>query len=104
MRPVLVVDEAQHVRSDVIEDLRLLTNYDMDSQSRRCLVLVGQVELRRRLAMALHEPLSQRIVVRHHLTGLTRTKLPLYLGHLFLSPVRSSRSSMSRPSRRSSTP
>lgn len=82
VRPVLVVDEAQHLRSDVLEDLRLLTNYDMDSQNRLCLLLVAQVELRRRLAMAVHEPLSQRIVVRHHLTGLSRTELPLYLGHL----------------------
>lgn len=82
VRPVLVVDEAQHLRSDVLEDLRLLTNYDMDSQNRLCLLLVGQAELRRRLGMAVHEPLSQRIVVRHHLTGLTREELPQYLTHL----------------------
>lgn len=82
IRPVLVVDEAQHLRSDVLEDLRLLTNYEMDSQNRLCLLLIGQVELRRRLGMAVHEPLSQRIVVRHHLAGLTREELALYLAHL----------------------
>jgi len=81
-RPVLVVDEAQHLRSEVLEELRLLTNYEMDSQNRLCLLLVGQVELRRRLGMAVHEPLSQRIVVRHHLAGLTREELALYLAHL----------------------
>lgn len=82
VRPVLIVDEAQHLRSDVLEDLRLLTNYEMDSQSRLCLLLVGQVELRRRLGMAVHEPLSQRIVVRHHLAGLTREEMGAYLAHL----------------------
>lgn len=82
VRPVLVVDEAQHLRSEVLEDLRLLTNYEMDSQNRLCLLLVGQVELRRRLGMAVHEPLSQRIVVRHHLAGLSREELGLYLSHL----------------------
>lgn len=82
VRPVLVVDEAHHLRSDVLEDLRLLTNYQMDSERRLCLLLVGQVELRRRLKMAVHEALSQRIVVRHHLTGLTRDELPGYLEHL----------------------
>ena len=81
-RPVLVVDEAQHLRSDVLEDLRLLTNYEMDSQNRLCLLFVGQAELRRRLSMAVHEALNQRIVVRHHLTGLSRQELPLYLTHL----------------------
>jgi general secretion pathway protein A len=81
VRPVLVVDEAQHLRSEVLEDLRLLTNYEMDSQNRLCLLLIGQVELRRRLAMAVHEPLNQRIVVRYHVTGLTREETPGYLAH-----------------------
>ncbi len=79
--PVLVVDEAQHLRNDVLEDLRLLTNYDMDAQRRLCLLLVGLPELRRRLAMAVHESLAQRIVVRYHLGGLTREELPAYLTH-----------------------
>ena len=82
IRSVLVVDEAQHLRSDVLDELRLLTNYEMDSQNRLCLLLVGQAELRRRLSMAVHEPLNQRVVVRFHLTGLARDELPLYLGHL----------------------
>lgn len=82
VRPVLVVDEAQHLRSEVLEDLRLLTNYEMDSQNRLCLLLVGQAELRRRISMAVHEALSQRVVVRHHVGGLTRDELAAYLSHL----------------------
>jgi type II secretory pathway predicted ATPase ExeA len=53
----------------------------MDSENRLCLLLIGQAELRRRLLMAVHEALAQRIVVRHHLAGLTRDELPPYLGH-----------------------
>ena len=79
--PVLVIDEAQHLRNDVLEDLRLLTNYAMDSESRLCLLLVGLTELRRRLSMAVHESLAQRIVVRYHLGGLARDELPEYLDH-----------------------
>lgn len=79
--PVLIVDEAHHLRNDVLEDLRLLTNYAMDSENRLCLLLVGLTELRRRLAMAVHESLAQRLVVRHHLGGLTREELPEYLAH-----------------------
>ncbi|VFN06991.1 MAG: AAA domain-containing protein [Candidatus Kentron sp. G] len=52
-RPVLIVDEAHHLRNEVLEDLRLLTNYQMDSENRLCLLLVGLTELRRRLAMVL---------------------------------------------------
>jgi general secretion pathway protein A len=81
IHPVLVVDEAQHLRNDVLEDLRLLTNYAMDSEPRLCLLLVGLTELRRRLGMAVHESLAQRIVVRYHLGGLARDELSEYLDH-----------------------
>jgi len=81
-RPVLIVDEAQWLRSEVLEELRLLTNYAMDSENRLCLLLAGQTELRRRVTMAVHESLSQRIAVRFHLPALTRDELPLYLAHL----------------------
>ena len=46
-RPVLIVDEAHHLRNDVLEDLRLLTNYEMDSENRLCLLFVGLTKLRR---------------------------------------------------------
>ena len=80
-RAVVVIDEAHHLRNEVLEDLRLLTNYEMDSENRLCLILVGLTELRRRLAMAVHESLAQRIVVRYHFSGLSREELPAYLTH-----------------------
>jgi type II secretory pathway predicted ATPase ExeA len=81
-RPVLILDEAHALRSDVLEEMRLLTNYAMDSQNRLCLLFCGQTELRRRLSMAVHEPLAQRIVVRYHLGPLTGAELREYLAHL----------------------
>lgn len=80
-RPVLAIDEAHHLRPDVLEDLRLLTNYKMDAENRLCLLLLGQSELRRRLGMAVHEALAQRIVVRYHMPGLSRDEVPAYLAH-----------------------
>ena len=58
-----------------------LTNYSMDSDHRLCLLLVGLTELRRRLSMAIHESLNQRLVVRHHLAHRLRlagSELPLF--------------------------
>jgi type II secretory pathway predicted ATPase ExeA len=81
IKPILVIDEAQYLRNDVLQNLRLLTNYEMDSQNRLCMILVGQAELRRRLSLSVHEPLSQRLVVRYHLSGLSRDELPAYLQH-----------------------
>ena len=60
--PVLVIDEAHHLRNDVLEALCLLTNFAMDSENRMCLILVGLTELRRRLSMAVHASLSQRVL------------------------------------------
>jgi len=80
-QPMLIIDEAHHLRNDVLEDLRLLTNYEMDSQNRLCLLFVGLTELRRRLQMSVHESLDQRIVMRYQLNALTREELPDYLAH-----------------------
>lgn len=81
IRPILIIDEAQYLRNEVLENLRLLTNYEMDSQNRFCMAFVGQAELRRRLSLSVHEPLAQRLVVRYHISGLTREELPQYLQH-----------------------
>lgn len=81
IRPILIIDEAQYLRNEVLENLRLLTNYEMDSQNRLCMIFVGQAELRRRLTLSVHEPLAQRLVVRYHISGLARGELPLYLKH-----------------------
>ena len=79
--PILIVDEAHHLRNDVLEDLRLLTNYELDSVNRLCLLFVGLVEIRRRLSMAVHESLEQRIVLKHHMEALERDELEAYLKH-----------------------
>lgn len=81
-RPILIIDEAQNLRSDVLEDLRLLTNYNMDSENRLTLLFLGQTELQRRLSMAVHEALAQRIVVRHHVPPLEHGEVQDYLQHL----------------------
>ncbi|MCB9661873.1 MAG: ExeA family protein [Sandaracinaceae bacterium] len=81
LRPVLIVDEAHHLRTDVLEDLRLLTNYAMDSDNRLCIQLVGHPELRRRLNMAALDALAQRIVVRAHMRGLSRAETTAYFEH-----------------------
>lgn len=81
LRPVLIVDEAHHLRTDVLEDLRLLTNYAMDSENRLCVILVGHPGLRRRLGMAALDALAQRVVVRAHVRGIARDELEPYLTH-----------------------
>jgi type II secretory pathway predicted ATPase ExeA len=80
-RPILFVDEAHHLRTELLEDLRLLTNYAMDSENRLTIVLVGHPELRRRTSLSALEALAQRIVVRAHVRGLTSEETGPYLAH-----------------------
>ena len=79
--PVLIIDEAHLLAHDVLEELRLLTSFRMDSLPRLCLLLVGLGSLRGRLALKIHASLRQRIAVRHHLRGLDRDELEPYLAH-----------------------
>lgn len=78
---LLIVDEAQGLRPDVLALLPLLTNFDWDSTGRLALLLAGQLGVRQKLRMAHLEPLAQRITVRYALRGFDRDTTRLYLEH-----------------------
>ena len=79
--PVLIVDEAHHLRNEALEDLRLLTSFGFDTEQRVCLLLAGLTELRLRLDMAAHESLAQRLVMNHHFEALAPEETGEYLNH-----------------------
>ena len=64
---VLIVDEAHLFDADQLEELRLLTNADMDSATPFALVLVGQPTLRQRLRLGTFAALDQRVALRYAL-------------------------------------
>lgn len=75
---MLIVDEAYHLRTDLLEDLRLLTNYAMDSENRLTMTLVGHPELRRRMNMEELDALAQPSRDRRQLDeGVRVTLVPL---------------------------
>jgi type II secretory pathway predicted ATPase ExeA len=78
---VLVVDEAHLLEADQLEQLRLLTNGDMDARSPLTLILLGQPTLRRRLKLGHFAALDQRIGLRYHLPGLPPAETVAYLKH-----------------------
>lgn len=81
-RPVvLFVDEAQTLSDDALEELRLLSNFDTDTFKLLQLVLVGQPELRDRLATERMAPLRQRVVIARRLMPLSHTETAAYIRH-----------------------
>ena len=71
-RVVLVVDEAQNLSPEVLEQVRLLTNIETNTQKLLQIILIGQPELRELLARIELRQLAQRITGRYHLNPLSR--------------------------------
>ena len=70
--PVIVIDEAQLVpERELFDEIRLLTNFQLDDANLMSVVLMGQPELRQILADSCHEALRQRISLHYHLQPLT---------------------------------
>ncbi len=80
-RVVLIVDEAQQLSADVLEQVRLLTNLETATQKLLQIILVGQPELREVLARNDLRQLAQRITGRYHLDPLSRQESAAYVRH-----------------------
>jgi len=78
--PVLVIDEGQVVdNAEVFDEIRLLTNFQLDHQNLLAILIMGQPELRTMLASSRFEPLRQRIALNYHLQALALEETMDYL-------------------------
>jgi general secretion pathway protein A len=80
-RTILIVDEAQNLRVDVLEQVRLLTNLETAKQKLLQIILIGQPELRDILSRNDMRQLAQRITGRYHLEPLSREETTNYIDH-----------------------
>jgi general secretion pathway protein A len=78
---VLVIDEAQNLSPDVLEQLRLLTNLETNERKLLQIILIGQPELRTMLARPELEQLAQRVIARYHLGPLGEAETSAYVAH-----------------------
>lgn len=78
---ILLVDEAQHLRAEVLEQLRLLTNLETDTKKLLQVVLIGQPELQELLRRKELRQLAQRITARYHLLPLNAEEVANYVRH-----------------------
>ena len=78
---VLIIDEAQMLSSEVLEQLRLLTNLETNERKLLQIILIGQPELRQMLERPELEQLAQRVIARYHLGALTSTETEAYIRH-----------------------
>jgi general secretion pathway protein A len=78
---VLIIDEAQNLRSAQLEQIRMLSNLETDKDKLIQIVLVGQPELREKLNSPELEQLRQRISVRYHILPLDKAEINDYIMH-----------------------
>lgn len=80
-QPILIIDEAQNLDANLLEEVRMLSNLESSQSKLLQIVLVGQPELRQTLATPGLLQLRQRISINCHLTALKREELPHYIEH-----------------------
>jgi cytoskeletal protein RodZ len=84
MNTLLIIDEAQHLQPEVLEQLRLLTNLETNTKKLLQVILIGQPELQQLLQRRDLRQLAQRITARYHLMPLNKSELAQYISHRLL--------------------
>ncbi|HKL27357.1 MAG TPA: AAA family ATPase [Desulfuromonadales bacterium] len=80
-KTVLIIDEAQNLSADVLEQLRLLTNLETSRRKLLQIILLGQPELREMIGRPEMRQLAQRVTARYHLAPLARDEVAAYIQH-----------------------
>jgi putative secretion ATPase (PEP-CTERM system associated) len=81
LQPVLLIDEAQNLTPDLLEEIRLLSNLETDRAKLLQIILVGQPELKRTLGLPELRQLRQRININYHISPLTIEETARYIKH-----------------------
>ena len=69
--PVIIIDEANYTSNSILNELKMIFNFSMDSKERAIVLLVGLPVLNNTLNLTIHEPLKQRIVMNYNVEPLT---------------------------------
>ena len=78
---VLIIDEAQNLTPSVLEEVRMLSNLETETEKLIQIILMGQPELKKKLAMPKLEQFRQRVVFHYHLDPLNREEAGDYIRH-----------------------
>lgn len=77
--PVIIIDEANYINNAVLNDLKMLFNFEMDSRDRAVVLLVGLPQLNNTLRLSANEPLRQRITMNFNIESLTKDETFFYI-------------------------
>ena len=76
---VIICDEGQYLNTKILNDLKIIMSFNMDSENHAAVAIVGQPVLANTLSMTTHEALAQRIVINYAFNGLSRIEMADYI-------------------------
>lgn len=77
--PVIIIDEAQYLKSEILNDLKILLNFEMDSINHCVLILAGLPSLKTQLSYMTYEAIRQRITVQYQIVGIEADEVKTYI-------------------------
>ena len=77
--PIIIIDEANYVSNGILNDLKMLFNFDMDSRDKAIVLLVGLPQLNNTLRLSANEPLRQRITMNYNIDSLPKEETITYI-------------------------
>lgn len=77
--PVIIIDEANYINNAILNDLKILFNFEMDYRDRVAILFAGLSKLNSTLRLAIHEPVYQRLVMNYNLEGLSKEEGRSYI-------------------------
>lgn len=77
--PVIIIDEASYINNGILNDLKMLFNFDMDSKDRAVVLFVGLPNFNNTLRLVANEPLRQRITMNYNLESLSKKESLEYI-------------------------
>ncbi|NLW15379.1 MAG: AAA family ATPase [Erysipelothrix sp.] len=77
--PVIILDEAQHLKGEVLQDLVMLFNFDMDTANKCIVIMTGLPSLNVTLSRAILDPLRQRIISNYQIVGIEADEVENYI-------------------------
>ncbi|PPV17771.1 hypothetical protein AWN73_07005 [Clostridium butyricum] len=70
--PIIIIDEANYISNGILNDLKMIFNFDMDSRDRAIVLLVGLPQLNNTMRLVANEPLRQRVTMNYNIDNLSK--------------------------------
>jgi type II secretory pathway predicted ATPase ExeA len=77
---IIICDEGQYLNAKILNDLKIIMSFNMDSENHAAFIILGQTALAGTLSMGAHEALAQRILINYTFSGLSKDEMADYIG------------------------